>query len=152
MIAPVKNRDWRTGMAMIIRVFVAAIFAFAAWPKIADPAAFAEAVYRYHLLPDGFVNIAAIYLPWLEAACAVALVALAPLRRGALLWVAAMLLLFTGAMGINLYRGVNIACGCFSVSGGESMSWLNITRNIGLLLLVALAWRWDSGVSQRNAL
>ncbi len=144
MSARVTDRSWRDGIAVAIRIFLAAIFAVAAWPKITDPKAFAEAVYRYHLLPDGLVNIAAVYLPWLEAVCAVALIAVAPLRRGALVWIAALLLLFIGAMGINLYRGVNIACGCFSVSGGESMSWLNIARNIGLLGLVALAWRSDA--------
>lgn len=150
MSAPAADRAWRAWMAVAIRLFLAAIFAFAAWPKIVNPAAFAEAVYRYHLLPDGLVNVAAVYLPWLEAVCAVALVAVAPLRRGALVWIALLLLLFIGAMGINLYRGVNIACGCFSVSGGESMSWLNIARNIGLLWLVALAWRWDPQAVNRG--
>ena len=88
------------------------------------------------------VNLLAIYLPWLEAVCAAALVFGRRFRRGELLGVGAMLLLFIGAMGINLYRGINLTCGCFSVSGGESMSWLNIARNIGLLLLAAIAWRW----------
>lgn len=149
MNAPAPSRDWRDWMALAIRFFLAAIFAFAAAPKIVDPAAFAEAVYRYHLLPDGLVNIAAVYLPWLEVVCAVALVVAAPLRRGALLSVAAMLVLFIGAMGINLYRGVDIACGCFSVAGGESLSWINMARNIGLLVLVALAWHWDPRAKAR---
>lgn len=135
--------SWRPTAAWITSGFLAAIFAFAAAPKIADPAAFAEAVYRYHLLPDGAVNLLAIYLPWLEAVCAVALITGTRYRRGALLGVAAMLLVFLAAMSINLYRGVDITCGCFSVSGGESMSWLNIARNIGLLLLAAIAWRWS---------
>ena len=134
---------WRPVAVWITCGVLAAVFAFAAAPKIANPAAFAEAVYRYHLLPDALVNIAAVYLPWFEAVCAIALVAGSRFRRGALLAVAAMLLLFIGAMGINLYRGVDIACGCFSVSSGsDSMSWLNIARNIGLLAISVLAWRW----------
>lgn len=133
---------WRPTAARIIAGFIALIFALAAAPKIADPAAFAEAVYRYHLLPDAAINPLAIYLPWFEAVCAAALVLGTRFRRGALLGVALMLAVFLAAMGINLYRGVNIACGCFSVSGGEAMSWLNIARNLGLLWLAAIAWRW----------
>ncbi|HMP76880.1 MAG TPA: MauE/DoxX family redox-associated membrane protein [Kiritimatiellia bacterium] len=134
---------WRPVAVWIMCGLLAAVFALAAVPKIADPAAFAEAVYRYHLLPDALVNIAAVYLPWFEAVCALALVAGTRFRRGALLAVAAMLLLFIGAMGINLHRGVDIACGCFSVaSGGDAMSWLNIARNLGLLAITVLAWRW----------
>lgn len=135
---------WRPLAARIIALFIAAIFILAAYPKLQDPAAFAEAIYRYQLLPDGAVNLLGIYLPWLEAVTAIALVAGRRFRHGALLAVALMLCVFIAAMGINLYRGVNIACGCFSVGGGsESMSWLNIARNLGLLLLAAITWRWS---------
>lgn len=147
---PIK--PWQRVMAVVCRWFVAAVFAFAAWPKLLDPAGFAEAVYRYHLLPDALVNVVAVYLPWLEAVCAVALILIPSLRAGALLTCAGMLVVFIAAMGINLIRGVDITCGCFSVAGGEAMSWMNIARNIGLLLLIGLAWVWSPiGGSRENA-
>ncbi len=145
MMAFCAPSPWRPRAAQIVCAFIAVIFAVAAAPKIAGPAAFAEAVYRYHLLPDYAINLLAVYLPWFEAVCAAALAFGARFRRGALLGVCAMLLVFIAAMGINLHRGVDIACGCFSVTGGESMSGLNIARNIGLLALAAVAWRWTPG-------
>jgi uncharacterized membrane protein YphA (DoxX/SURF4 family) len=146
-------RLWQRAYAVIIRLFIAAIFALAAWPKLLDPAAFAEAVYRYHLLPDAWVNPVAVFLPWFEIVCAIALAACAPLRGGAVLGIAAMLFVFIGAMSINLHRGLDVACGCFSVSGGESMTWWNVARNIGLLVLIVLAWRWSPQAqgSQRSS-
>ncbi|MCS6770521.1 MAG: DoxX family protein [Kiritimatiellae bacterium] len=136
-------KGWQKVMGVVCRLFVAAIFAYAAWPKLRDPGLFAEAVYRYHLLPDALVNLVAIYLPWLEAVSALALIAIPRLRAGALAWCSALLLIFIFAMAVNLIRGVDITCGCFSVSGGEAMSWINIFRNIGLLALAGIAWRWD---------
>ncbi|MBW7907677.1 MAG: DoxX family protein [Kiritimatiellae bacterium] len=149
MSADTSTPSWETTAAWIIALFIAAIFALAAAPKIAQPAAFAEAVFRYHLLPDSAINLFAVYMPWTEAVLALALIAGARYRKGALLLAIALLVVFIIAMSINLYRGVDIACGCFSVaSTAESMSWLNIARNIGLIALALLAWRWTPA---RNA-
>ncbi len=143
MNADAPATSWKTAAAWIIAIFIAVIFALAAAPKIAQPAAFAEAVYRYHLLPDSAINAFAVFMPWTEAILAIALLAGSRFRKGALLIAILLLLVFIAAMSINLYRGVDIACGCFSVaSTAESMSWLNIARNIGLIILCALAWRW----------
>jgi len=143
MIGACTPAPWRPHVAWIGCVLLAAVFAFAAVPKIANPEAFSEVVYRYHLLPDALVNGVAVFLPWFEAVCALALVAGMRFRKGALLGVGLMLLVFIAAMAINLHRGVNISCGCFSVSGeGAAMSWINIARNIGLFAITALAWRW----------
>ncbi len=142
MSAAAMSPAARALAANAIRLFIAAVFLFAAWPKIRDPAGFAEAVYRYHLLPDALINPIAVFLPWFEAVCALALLAVPPLRRGALVGVGVMLLVFIGAVSINLHRGIDMACGCFSVSGGEAMTWLNVARNVGLLFLTVLAWRW----------
>lgn len=135
--------SWRRTTAWIISIFIAVLFALAAFPKITHPEAFAEAVYRYHILPDGWINIFAVYMPWAEVAIAIALLTGIRLRKGALLLTIFLLIMFIVAMSINLHRGVNIACGCFSVENtSESMSWLNIARNIGLIILAILAWRW----------
>lgn len=131
------SRDW---VLRLIRLGLAMVFAFAAVPKIVNPAAFAEAVYRYHLLPDWAINLVAIYLPWLELVCAVALILLPGLRRGAFALIGGMLFVFTGAMAVNLYRGIDIACGCFSVTRGDSLTGWNIARNLGLLLITAAGW------------
>lgn len=139
-----SNNGWRNVAAWVMSAFIGAIFAFAAFPKIAHPAAFAEAVYRYHLLPDALINPFAVYLPWTEIVLAIALLLGTRFRKGALLLTIILLLVFIAAMGINMHRGVNIACGCFSVaSSAESMSWLNIARNLGLIALAVTVWRWS---------
>ena len=76
--------------------------------KILYPESFALAVYRFHLLPDAWVNIGSLYFQWLEVVCALCLI-FAPKLRRAVLWITLVLLiLFTGAIGINLMRGYGI--------------------------------------------
>lgn len=121
---------------------LALIFLLAAWPKLAQPHAFAESIYRYHLLPHDGINLLAVYLPWLELACAIALLFVPRLRRGALLLVLLMLVVFTAAIAMSVHRGINIDCGCFSVSQeGHRIGWLNLARNAGFMVLVGLGWR-----------
>lgn len=119
---------------LALRWILAAVFLAAALPKIAQPGEFALSVFRYQIVPHGAVNAVAVFLPWLELVCALALIAAPSLRRGALALLLGMLAVFTAAIAFNLYRGIDIACGCFSVgeSGGHIGAW-NIARNIALI-------------------
>jgi uncharacterized membrane protein YphA (DoxX/SURF4 family) len=119
---------------------VGAVFILAALPKLQDPATFALAVYRYHLLPAALVNLAALVVPWTELLAGAALVAgRGTLRRAAALVAAAMLLVFTVAIAISLLRGLDIACGCFSLSpAAAAAGWKNLARN-ALLFAAAIA-------------
>lgn len=140
---PTASGSWSRRLGLAACWIMACVFLAAAFPKIRDPHAFAEAIYRYHLLDHDWINVLAVYLPWFEAACGVALLAAPRLRRGALLGIAGMLLVFTSAIAINVHRGVNIDCGCFSVSAeGGRIGWLNLARNAAFLALTALGWRY----------
>ncbi len=121
------------------RLAVAAIFLGACIAKIRDPESFALAVHRYRLLPGEWVNLLAMVLPWIELTCGLALLA-APAR-----WRAAgaaigfgMLAVFTGAISLNLVRGIEASCGCFSTRADAAVSdgW-NLVRNGALLWLAA---------------
>jgi hypothetical protein len=120
---------------------LAGVLIVAAIPKISNPDQFALAVYQYHLLPAQLVNSVAIYLPWLEISCAAALVALPAARRGALLMVAGMLVVFTLAIALVVMRGQAIPCGCFGGDDSTAAGWWSLARNCGLLALTALALR-----------
>ena len=121
---------------------LAAVFLAASLPKIAQPDAFALAVFRYQLLPAPLVNLAALALPWVELAAAVALVVGRAYRRAALVILVGLLAVFTAAIAFNLWRGLDIACGCFSVEAtARPITWWNLARNAGLILLGLLAWR-----------
>jgi uncharacterized membrane protein len=120
---------------------LAGVLIAAAIPKISNPDQFALAVYQYHLMPVLLVNLVAIYLPWLEISCAAALVALPAARRGALLMVAGMLVVFTLAIALVVVRGQAIPCGCFGGDDSTAAGWWSLARNCGLLALTALALR-----------
>ncbi|MBQ7252153.1 MAG: hypothetical protein IJS32_06090 [Kiritimatiellae bacterium] len=110
---------------------VGAVFVLAALPKLQDPATFALAVYRYHLLPGALVNLAAMAMPWTEILTGAALIAgRGTLRRAGALLAAAMLVIFTSAIALSLARGLDIACGCFSLSpAAAAAGWKNLVRN-----------------------
>jgi putative oxidoreductase len=128
-------------VSVVVRVALGALFICSAWPKIADPPAFAQMVSNYKLLPDSLVSPAALVLPWLEMIAGTCLVA-GIMRRAAALWVVVLLVLFVGALGINIARDVAVDCGCFSVTASQkshaeliaSMK-LDILRDLGMLLM-----------------
>jgi hypothetical protein len=64
-------------------MLLGAVFAYAAWPKIADPSLFGQSIHRYALLPNSSVSLLAIYLPWLEICAAVFVLTLPRARRNA---------------------------------------------------------------------
>jgi hypothetical protein len=57
--------DWRGHaiFALAARLYLAAIFLFACWHKILQPAAFALDIATYQILPLGLVNPLAIVCP-----------------------------------------------------------------------------------------
>ncbi|MDF7823128.1 MauE/DoxX family redox-associated membrane protein [Pontiellaceae bacterium B12227] len=120
--------------------FIFASILLSGYHKILYPADFALSVYRFHLLPDGLVNISSLYFQWLEMVCGFCLL-FVPKFRMAALWITLILLLvFTGAIGINLMRGTAFSCGCFSnAPDALPMSGTSIVRNAVLVLLAVLA-------------
>jgi len=135
-----RNPLW-IALEWVACLALAGVLIAAALPKISNPDQFALAVYQYQLLPTMLVNLVAVYLPWLEISCAAALVALPAARRGALLLVAGMLVVFTMAITWVVIRGQAIPCGCFGGEDSTAAGWWSLARNCGLLALTALALR-----------
>ncbi len=105
------------------RWFLAGVMIFAAIPKLSDPAAFAEIVEAYGLLPDFLLLPAVIMLPALE------LLAAFLLLKGSMsgLWISAMLmLLFIAVLSYGIWLGLDIDCGCFAPEDGESKAFSNL--------------------------
>jgi uncharacterized membrane protein YphA (DoxX/SURF4 family) len=140
-----ERRSWWTSPWLSIRVQIAlgAIFVVAAIPKIADPPSFAHMIYNYRLLPGWAINAMALVMPWVELLAGLALI-LGFWRRTAAQIIGILLLLFIGALSINLARGNPVNCGCFDVKATDKpraellseMRW-TIVRDVGMLLLVA---------------
>jgi hypothetical protein len=111
----------------------------AAWHKFSDPDAFAAALAAYALLPRHTVDAVARALPVLEALIG-ACILLPATRTAALIALAALLLLYAVAIGLNLARGRrDIDCGC----GREShpLSWGLVFRNLVLAAAALIASR-----------
>ena len=124
----------------LARIAVAAVFLGACIAKIRDPELFALAVNRYRILPGEFVNLVAIVLPWIELTAGLAVLAApARLRAAGALLLAGMLTVFTIAISLNMLRGIEASCGCFSTRADAAVSdgW-NLVRN-GALIWLALA-------------
>ena len=135
----------RPAFIWLARLAVAGVFLGACLAKIRDPELFALAVNRYRILPGEFVNLVAIVLPWIELTAGLAVLA-APsrLRAAGALLLAGMLTVFTIAISLNLLRGIEASCGCFSTRADAAVSdgW-NLVRN-GALIWLALAVYLDA--------
>ena len=88
------------------------VFIYAGAEKISDPEAFAISISNYRLLPTAAINFFAITLPWIELVAGVlSIFGIAVKENSSILF--SMLLVFTIAIIISLFRGLSIDCGCF---------------------------------------
>lgn len=125
-------------MLLTLRLFLAGIFALAAWGKWRERYALPGVIAGYGMLPAALVPAAAAALPVAEALSALLLPWPATSGAGAALG-AGLMAAFALGIGINLARGRRgISCGC----GGPEMpiSPALLARAVGLGgLLAALA-------------
>lgn len=120
-------------VTVCIRIGLGAVFLFSSLAKIADPSAFAAVVANYQIATPPLVTATAVILPWIEALCGVALV-FGRFTKGAALLVSGLMILFMGIGFFNAYRGLDIACGCFSLAAQEPSSLaLNTLRDLAIL-------------------
>lgn len=133
----------------LVRTSLGLVFVWASWDKILYPDRFATIIANYDLLPSATINLAALVLPWIELVCGVLLL-VGRMVPGAVFVVNTLLFVFILATGFNLYRGLDVNCGCFSVApdaGGETL--LNLLRN-GLLLTGGV-WLFFYGAGHMQA-
>lgn len=118
------------------RSVLGGMFVYASIDKILHPEQFAAILYNFHLLPNFLITIFAIVLPWFELISGVLLIAGIYPRTNAILQ-GLLLIVFIGALGINLIRGVDINCGCTSTDPSKTSNLLGmIIRDILLLIPV----------------
>jgi len=120
----------------IIAAIVGLIFLAAGVMKEMDPAGLAVDIQNYRLVPWTWGVLAALYLPWLEMVCGLALL-LRRGYRGALTITAAMLAVFLGAIASTRPRGLDISCGCFG-HGVHRGFWTELIGDA--ILLAAVLW------------
>ena len=111
-------------------------FIYASVYKIVSPADFAKIVYGYDLFPAGLINLIAIFIPFLELIGGLALL-LGFYPRSAAIIINGLLLAFIVVLSINLVRGHEFDCGCFSAgqSGYASSPKVTLLRDIIYFIL-----------------
>ena len=120
------------------RVLLGVLFLVSGVSKLLNMGEFYQAVAGYKMLPPELTVIAARLMPWVETLSGLYL-ALGLFTRWALGVVAVMTLCFCMAIGIVLWRGDLIDCGCFIGGGAHSkVSIALLLRDIGLL--AAAVW------------
>lgn len=133
----------------IIDLLVGAIFIFAGLTKMADinpfhfldPMEFARGIDNYKILPWSISVGLALYLPWLEILCGLALI-FRRLYSGALALLLTLLVVFIGATIAAKARGIDISCGCFGhVSDQLSFAW-HLVLDFAILAGVVALWLW----------
>ena len=118
-------------LLLILRLGLAAVFAYAAWVKLREPwMLFAISVDNYHVLPQWAVVAVARTLPWFELLLALLLLT-GVWRRISTVAASALLMLFFALMVRASVRGETIDCGCFGP--GDAISPITLLRDGGLL-------------------
>ena len=129
----ILQNEW---LELAIRWILGTLFVAASYHKIVSPEIFTKAVYSYDLLPHYSINLIAIIFPYMECFSGLCLI-LGVYQRAAAILINAMLIGFIILLSINLARGHQFDCGCFSFNGSGNTGsgyWLLI-RDIVLLLL-----------------
>jgi putative oxidoreductase len=134
---------------LTFRIIIGFIFLYAGMEKIADPSGFARAINNYKLLPFLLINIAALILPWIEITTGILLIFGIKVKENAFI-ISSLLGIFTIAIIISLFRGLNIDCGCFGTLSGTKIGLQKLIENI-LLLLAGILLVYFGGGSIRLA-
>ena len=118
------------------RLLLGVTFVYASYHKILAPAEFAKIVYGYGLFPHETINLIAIIIPFIELISGIALITGICTRSAALI-IVGMLIAFIIAISINIIRGHEFDCGCFSADTSQTSysAWYTLGRNIILLML-----------------
>lgn len=106
---------------VICRLVLGGLFIYAGISKVADPHGFARIIHNYQLLPDIFVTAMAIFMPWVEIIAGIFLVA-GIYKRSSASVLSVLLVVFMIAISINLIRGLEFDCGCFTTVTSEGGS------------------------------
>lgn len=119
----------------LIRILLGLTFIYASIDKIAHPQAFAQVILNYQIIPARMAFWMAQWLPWMELAAGLSLISGWRKTGGATI-IALLLIVFSIALGMALFRGIDIQCGCFSTgSSNDQAMIIDLLRDVVLLAL-----------------
>jgi uncharacterized membrane protein YphA (DoxX/SURF4 family) len=120
-----------TVAAVVFRFGLTVVFLLSGLAKLPRRAEFTSAVRNYKLVPDRVGAFIGRLLPPIEVAAG-ALLALGFGVRPVAALLGAFLVVFSGAVAVNLLRGRTIDCGCFGPVAERRITWWTVARNLVL--------------------
>jgi len=123
-------------MGLVARLLLGSIFIYASYHKIIAPDEFAKIVYGYDLFPSETINLIAIIIPFVELISGMALIIGIYTRPAAIILIG-MLTAFVIAISINIIRGHEFDCGCFSSDTSQAVNsaWQTLGRDMIFMML-----------------
>jgi putative oxidoreductase len=118
----------------VVAIVIGGLFLYAGAVKVVDPIDFARDIDNYKMVPWQISVGLALYLPWLEIFCGLALIARV-LYRGSVFILTVLMVLFIVVTIIAKARGLDISCGCF----GHASKYLSFAWHLALDLVVLAA-------------
>ena len=136
-------------MKRIVAILIGALFIYAGVIKIVELAEFARDIDNYKMLPWRFTVWLALYLPWLEILCGLALITRV-LYRGSVFIVTVLMSIFILASIVARARGLDVSCGCF----GHASKYLSFSWHLALdfALLIGLIMLWNQSAAKKPPL
>jgi hypothetical protein len=102
------------------------------------------AILAYDLMPRSLAGSVARWLPYVELATGVLVLAGLALRPAVAI-AAALLLVFTGVVAVALARGTDAPCGCFGIGDLRPLRRTVVLRNLVLLAIAGALLIWPLG-------
>ncbi len=138
-----KNRK----LHLILRILFALIFITASVSKISDPISFATNVQNFNVLPDSFVNLFAVIIPWIEFTSGLLLLFNFYVRENIFI-LSGLLVIFTLVMIFVLINKIDVSCGCYGDYFIQKVNSFKVIENIILIILGSFLYKYAPTKSQ----
>lgn len=134
-------------LEILLSFFLGGIFLLSAIPKLHSPRAFIFTVLEYRVLPFSLGWFYGWLLPPLELLLALMLLSGTSIRISSCI-LALLLFSFIVAIGLNIARGRDLDCGCFSPKKKRKIGWKLLLEDTILLMstitLMCLEDKWNN--------
>jgi putative oxidoreductase len=132
----------------LLCLIVGAVFVYSGVMKVIDPVGFASDIENYKTVSWSVGMRLALYLPWLEIFCGIALI-VGWLRAGAVAILTALMVIFIGITLVAKARGIDVGCGCFGAAGKNLGFTAHLAIDFAILAaLIALWFRFARGADR----
>tara|TARA_Y100001970_G_scaffold291703_1_gene429905 strand:- start:1228 stop:2304 length:1077 start_codon:yes stop_codon:yes gene_type:complete len=116
------NDSYRYLIPIISRMILGFIFIYFSWDKILDPKLFSGVIQNYDIVPFGFENLIALFLPYFEFLIGVLLILGIFVDISSIISIS-LLIMFVLMIGQAYLRGKSIDCGCLLSDLNDSSSY-----------------------------